>query len=118
MASSSHLALGFAFTALVPDFNWVFILAVMILGLALFMLLGKIFAAQILLILALSAREEIGNGLLFYGFIALQVLLAVWLVIRLYIEIEWSHTRRLEKNLKLPRVITRNGNAGIKDYRF
>ena len=82
------------------------------------MLLGKIFTAQVLLILALSAREEMGDGLLFYGVVALQVLLAVWLAIRLYIEIEWSHTRRLEKNLKLPRVITKNENAGIRDYRF
>lgn len=108
----------FRYTAFFEELQGVMILALLIASLALFMWLLKILLVQGVLLFGFWAVEESFGRPLFLVLVALQVLLAAYFAFRIYTEIEWSLTRRLEKTLKLPRNITKNGNPGIRDYRL
>lgn len=108
----------FRFTALFEEWQAVLITGLLVGSLALFMWLWKIMLVQGMLLVGFWASEESFSQPLFWVLVALQVLLAGYFAFRLYTEIEWSLSRRLEKTLKLPRNITKNGNAGIRDYWF
>ncbi|HSJ38615.1 MAG TPA: hypothetical protein VK945_10440 [Planococcus sp. (in: firmicutes)] len=114
----STTSLDGSFSSLMQENSWLFIPALLVLWLAMMLLLGKVFAAQVLLLLGFFAAWSFESNALFIALMVLQLALAVWMVIRLIIEIEWSYTRRLEKTHFIRRNITKAGNAGIRDYRF
>lgn len=108
----------FRFIALFNEWQGVLIAGLLVGSLALFMRLRKILLVQGVLLVGFWAAEEASANPLFWALAIFQLLLAGYFAFRLYTEIEWSLSRRLEKTLKLPRNITKNGNAGIRDYRF
>lgn len=110
--------LDYSFTLLLAGGQWLFIIGILTFAFTVFLRLWKILLAQLLLFLAFWTIKETFANPFFWLIVAIQMALSAWLLIRLWIEIEWSFTRRLEKTLKLPRNITKNGNAGIRDYRF
>lgn len=114
----STMSLDLPFMSLGQEYMWLLIPALLVLSLSLMLRMGKVFAAQVLLLLGFFAAWSLSASALFIGLIVLQIGLTIWMAIRLVTEIEWSFTRRLEKTHFLPRSITKNGNAGIRDYRF
>lgn len=109
---------GGSFFTLIHENPWLFIPAFVVLAFSMLLLMGKVFAAQVLLLTGIFAAWNLESNALFIGMMALQLALAIWLVVRLITDIEWSYSRRLEKTHFLPRSITKGGNAGIRHYRF
>ena len=110
--------LDYSFTLLLAGGQWLFLIGILTFAFTVILRLWKILLAQLILFLAFWTFKETFANPVFLLIVAMQMALAVWLLIRLRIEIEGSFARRLEKTLKLPRNITKNGNAGIRDYRF
>ncbi|RNF39028.1 hypothetical protein [Planococcus salinus] len=114
----SIFSFDFSFTSLMAGHGWIYIMAILVLGLSLVMRTGKIFLAQLMLLFAFYSITEIFSNFLFLALVFLQVALAVWMLIRIEMEVEQSYNRHLEKTHQLPRNVTKGGNAGIRHYRF
>lgn len=101
-----------AFISLIQENSWLFIPAVVLLR------LRKVFTSQVLLLAGFFIARNLASDALLIALMILQIGLVIWLAVRLFIDIEWSYARRLEKTHFLPRDITKGGNAGIREYRF
>ena len=85
----------FRFTALLDGYSWIFIFAILVLGLSLFVGLAKIFAAQLLLLFVFYAVPETLAHPLFIPCILLQFIVGGWLTFRIERDIEKSYAHRL-----------------------
>lgn len=110
----SLVSFDFAFTSILKEHQFIFIVALLTLAFSVILLSWKVMLTQLGFLAIFYIIEESTTNIIYLLFMILQVALGIWVLYRYKKALDYFNELVLEKTHQIPQKITSQGNSGDK----